>query len=298
MKKKVFKAVIPAAGFGTRMLPFTKAVPKELIPLVDTPVLEYVVQEAVDAGVTEILLIISPGKEAIREHFSAVPALADRLAGSGKKDLLKKITAFDGKVNISYAYQYEQKGLGDAVRLAADFAGNDPVLILLGDTVMDSFTERSVSAQLVDVYRDFGGAVIALEKVPPELVSRYGIASGREIAAGVLKLEKLVEKPALEDAPGDDAVAARYLLTPEIFRLLQDAEAGLHGEIQLTDSIAKLMKKENVYGCRIFGRRYDLGSAAGFVAANVEFALRRPDLQDSLGGKIVEILKKQSIKVQ
>lgn len=298
MFRNVTKAVIPAAGFGTRMLPFAKAVPKELIPLADTPVLEYVVREAVDAGVTDILIIISPGKEAVRQHFSPAPVLEERLKNSGKEHLLADLNNLLSKVNIRYVYQYEQKGLGHAVSLASEFVGNDPCLVLLGDTVMDSFTGVSVAAQLVGVYQKFGASVIALEEVPPEKVSSYGIAAGREILPGILQLEKLVEKPSVKDAPGNHAVAARYLLTPGIFHLLSETTPGLHGEIQLTDAIVKLMAAEDVYGCRIAGRRYDLGSVSGFVAANVEFALRRPDLQESLGGQIVEILKKQSITVQ
>jgi UTP--glucose-1-phosphate uridylyltransferase len=292
MNKKVFKAIIPAAGFGTRMLPFAKSVPKELIPLVDTPVLQYVVEEAVAAGVKEILIIISRGKEAIIRHFETAEELETRLAESGKTELLAAMQRINSLADITFVYQEELKGLGDAVRLGAEFAGNDPCLVMLGDTVMDSDTERSVAGQLVDVYDRFGHSVVALERVAPEKVSSYGIAAGEEIAKGVLQLSELVEKPSPEKAPGNLAVAARYLFTPAIFAELKNTAAGLHGEIQLTDAIRKLMNSEKVLGCCIAGRRFDLGSVAGFVAANVEFALRRPELQEVLGRRIMDILKK------
>lgn len=293
--KKVVKAVIPAAGFGTRMLPFAKAVPKELIPLVDAPVLQYVVEEAVAAGAEDILIIISSGKEALIKHFEPALELEKRLADSGKTALLAKMQRLNSLARIQFVYQQELKGLGDAVNLAAGFAGDDPCLVLLGDTVMDPRGERSVAGELVEVYEKFSSSVVALEKVPPEKVSSYGIAAGKVIEAGVLELTDLVEKPALEDAPGDLAVAARYLFTPGIFSALAETGCGLHGEIQLTDAIRKLMKRERVCGCQIKGRRFDLGTAAGFVAANVEFALRRPELQDVLGRQIMEILKSKNI---
>ena len=293
--KRVTKAVIPAAGFGTRMLPFAKAVPKELIPLVDTPVLQYVVEEAVAAGAEEILVIISAGKEALMHHFEPAEDLEARLEISGKKTLLEKMKKLNSLADIRFIYQHELKGLGDAVRLAADFAGDDPVLVLLGDTVMDSYTSRSVAGQLVDAYEKYQSSVIALEKVLPEKVSSYGIAAGRMIGESVLESTDLVEKPAPADAPGDLAVAARYLFTPGIFKALDETGSGLHGEIQLTDAICKLMKVESVCGCRISGKRYDLGTPAGFVSANVEFALRRPELQEVLGRQIMEILKNKNI---
>lgn len=292
MKKRVFKAVIPAAGFGTRMLPFTKAVPKELIPLVDKPVLQYVIEEAVAAGIEEVLLIVSSGKEAIIRHFNPVPDLEIRLEESGKQELLAQIRALNTMVKISYVYQQQLDGLGGAVRLAKNFAGDDPVAVMLGDTVMDSHTGRSVTGQLVDVYERYGTSVIAFEQVPPEKVSRYGVADAEELSDGVLKLRDLVEKPAPEKAPGNLAVAARYLFTPGIFTALEHTVAGLHNEIQLTDAVRLLLKSEAVHGCRIAGKRFDLGSKAGFVAANVEFAMRCPELQETLEKQLRNILNK------
>lgn len=288
--KKVVKAVIPAAGFGTRMLPFTKAVPKELIPLVDKPVLQYVIEEAVSAGIEDILLIISAGKEAIIRHFNPVADLEARLESSGKHELLAQLRAIDRMANIHYIYQQELDGLGGAVRLAARFAGDDPVAVLLGDTVLDAFGDRSVTGQLIDVYGKFGSSVIAFEEVAPEKVSRYGIAAADPVSENIVKLRDLVEKPSLETAPSRLAVAARYLFTPGIFKALAETPVGLHNEVQLTDAVRILLAREPVYGCRIAGKRYDLGSKAGFIAANVEFAMRRPDLQESLGGKLKQLL--------
>lgn len=295
MKEQVTKAVIPAAGFGTRMLPFTKAVPKELIPLVDTPVLQYVVEEAVSAGAQDILVIISKGKEAIINHFSPGEELEEKLLALHKNQLADRIKKINNLARIRYVYQHELNGLGDAVALARDFCSNEPFMVLLGDTVMDSASNVSVTGQLCEVFRRYHSSVIAVEKVSREKISSYGIVGGRELSAGVLKIDTLVEKPAPENAPGDMAVASRYLFTPGIFDALSVTAPGLHGEIQLTDSIVNLMKKESVYGCQIKGRRFDLGTVTGFVAANVEFALRRPELQDTLGRQIVRILKEKNI---
>ncbi len=295
MSRKVTKAVIPAAGFGTRMLPFTKAVPKELIPLVDTPVLQYVVEEAVASGVEEILMIISDGKEAVKNHFSPAADLEKRLRESGKDQLLESMTAINGLADIHYVYQSELNGLGGAVALAEDFAGDDPFFVLLGDTVMDSAVSAPVCSQLAVLYEKFGDPVIALTEVPLEKVSSYGIASGRNIARGEWLLDDLVEKPDVSAAPSRLAVSARYLLTPDIFPELRDTLPGKNNEIQLTDAIRSLMAKRNFYGCQIAGKRYDLGSISGFVAANVEFALRRPELQEILGRQIVDILKSKKI---
>lgn len=293
--KKVTKAVIPAAGFGTRMLPFAKAVPKELIPLVDAPVLQYVVEEAVAAGAEDILIIISHGKEALIRHFEPAEDLERRLAEANKTGLLARMQKLNSLARIQFVYQKELKGLGDAVSLASGFAGSDPCLVLLGDTVMDSSVAESVAGQLVRVYEKYSSSVIALEKVPVEKISSYGIAAGEVLEPGILRLTDLVEKPSPEDAPGDLAVAARYLFTPGIFSALSGTVAGLHNEIQLTDAIVKLMKTETVCGCQIAGKRYDLGTPAGFVKANVEFALRRPELREVLGRQIGELLKNQNI---
>lgn len=290
MKAAVTKAVIPAAGFGTRMLPFTKAVPKELIPLVDKPVLQYVVEEAVASGIEDILIVISAGKEAIIRHFNPTPDLELRLEESGRHEMLAEIRAISKLARIHYVYQQELRGLGDAVRLAENFSGGDPVAILLGDTVLDPAADRPVTGQLIDAYARCGGSVIALDEVPPEKVSRYGIADAEPAADGLLKLRDLVEKPSPEQAPSRLAVTARYLFTPGIFAALRAVAPGLNGEVQLTDAVRLLLRREPVWGCRISGRRFDLGSKAGFIAANVEFAMRRPELQETLGKQLKHLL--------
>lgn len=273
----VKKAVIPAAGFGTRMLPFTKAVPKELIPLVDKPVIQYVVEEAAASGISEILLIISRGKEAILRHFENAPLLAEFLQQKGDAANLLRLQTCDRNVNICHTYQQKLAGLGDAVLCAADFVGNEPFALLLGDTVMESTNGMPVTGQLKQIYERFGSSVAAVTAVPREKLSRYGVIGGRSVAPGVVEVETIVEKPAPEKAPGNLAVAARYLFTPGIFDRLRQTLPGLGGEIQLTDAMAGLLKQEKLYGCEICGRRYDLGSKAGFIAANLHFALQNAE---------------------
>lgn len=289
--KSVFKAVIPAAGYGTRMLPFTKAVPKELIPLVDKPVLQYVVEEAAASGITEILLIISAGKEALLRHFSPDVELENLLLKTGRTSMLAELKHINQLgVKIKAVYQEQLNGLGGAVALAKDFAGDDPVAVLLGDTVLDSDCSTPVIGQLIEVFNKYQTSVIALEKVAPEKVSNYGIASATSVGGNIVQLHDLIEKPLPQDAPGDLAVASRYLFTPGIFTALEKTLPGLHREIQLTDAVRILLQSEDVYGCRISGRRFDLGSKDGFIAANVEFAMRCPELQESLGKKLKQLL--------
>lgn len=291
----VKKAVIPAAGFGTRMLPFTKAVPKELIPLVDKPVIQYVVEEAAASGIEDILIVISSGKEAILRHFNPAFELEQRLEQSGKELLLGELREIGKGVNIQYVYQQQLNGLGDAVRYARSFAGNEPFALLLGDTVMDSTCERPVIGQLIDVYSKYNSSVVAVSKVEPAKLSSYGVVGGTEAAPGITKISKMVEKPAPDKAPGNLAVTARYVFTPAIFDALADIEPGVNGELQLTDAMVKLLGCEDVYGCEISGVRYDLGSKAGFIAANVEFALRDRKLKELLGVKLENILKEKML---
>lgn len=275
--KKISKAVIPAAGFGTRFLPFTRAVPKEMIPLVDKPVIQYVVEEAAASGIREILLIISQGKEAVIRHFEAAPQLAEFLRYKGDSANLLRLETCDAAVKISHTYQRKLAGLGDAVLCAADFVGDEPFALLLGDTVMESTNGVPVIRQLMQVYERFGASVAAVTPVPEEKLSRYGVIGGKAAAPGVVEVETIVEKPAPEKAPGNLAVAARYVFTPGIFAHLRQTLPGLGGEIQLTDGMAALLKSEKLYGCEICGRRYDLGSKAGFIAANLHFALQNAE---------------------
>ena len=280
MAGKVRKAVIPAAGFGTRFLPFTKSVPKELIPLVDKPVIQYVVEEAVASGIEEILLVISSDKEPIIRHFNPVPELERRLAEQNKVEMLREVQSISKLADIHYVYQQELNGLGDAVSYAKCFAGNEPFAVLLGDTVMDSFSEKPVTRQLADIFEQTSSSVVALEEVPLERVSKYGIADGEEVSPGVLKIRKMVEKPSPEEAPSRLAFAARYNFTPEIFAALAAIGRGKNNEIQLTDAMQKLLLTGSMYGCKVAGKRYDIGSKSGFLKSTVEFGLRRPEFRD------------------
>ena len=280
MKTQVKKAVIPAAGFGTRFLPFTKSVPKELIPLVDKPVIQYVVEEAVESGIEEILLVISSDKEPIIRHFNPVPELERRLEEQNKSEMLSEIRKISKLAKIHYVYQQELNGLGDAVARAEYFVGNEPFAVLLGDTVMDSFTDKPVTRQLAEIFERTSSSVVALEEVPLERVSKYGIADGEEIEPGVLKIRQMVEKPSPENAPSRLAFAARYIFTPEIFAALAKTGRGKNNEIQLTDAMQKLLVSGAMYGCKVAGKRYDIGSKSGFLKSTVEFALRRPEFRE------------------
>ena len=280
MSVKVKKAVIPAAGFGTRFLPFTKSVPKELIPLVDKPVIQYVVEEAVASGIEEILLVISSDKEPIIRHFNPVPELERRLEEQNKSEMLSEIRKISKLAKIHYVYQQELNGLGDAVARAEYFVGNEPFAVLLGDTVMDSFTDKPVTRQLAEIFERTSSSVVALEEVPLERVSKYGIADGEEIEPGVLKIRQMVEKPSPENAPSRLAFAARYIFTPEIFAALAKTGRGKNNEIQLTDAMQKLLVSGAMYGCKAAGKRYDIGSKSGFLKSTVEFGLRREEFRE------------------
>ncbi len=272
------KAVIPAAGYGTRFLPATKSQPKEMLPIVDTPTIQYVVQEAVDSGIKDILMIIGRGKRAIEEHFSRNFELEAELKAKGKEAELALIDTLPADVRIHFVWQHEQNGLGDAIRCARDHVENEPFAVLLGDTVLESFEARPVTRQLMDVYAEKEELVIALEEVPEELVGRYGIVDGNDLGGGILTVKDMIEKPSPEEAPSKLAVASRYILPPEIFSALDVVEPGKGGEIQLTDAIRILLEQRNLYGCRINGRRHDLGNKLDFLKSSILFALKRDDL--------------------
>ena len=287
----VRKAVIPAAGFGTRFLPFSKSVPKELIPLVDRPVIQYVIEEAVAAGIEEILIILSSEKEAVIRHFNPVPELEKRLAERGKNEILDDILRLNNLAKIHYVYQQQLNGLGDAVLQAKAFCGNEPFAVLLGDTVMDSFEDRCVTRQLLDVFDKYGSSVVALEEVPLEKVSSYGIADGKMCEENVLDICRMVEKPSPENAPSRLAFAARYVFTPQIFAELEQTSRGKDNELQLTDAMSKLLTNDKMYGCRIAGKRYDLGSKMGFLKGTVEFGLRRTEFREAFADFLRETVK-------
>jgi len=279
----VRKAVIPAAGFGTRFLPISKAVPKEMLPVVDKPVIQYVVEEAVASGITDILIIISRGKRSIEEHFMANPELEADLESKGKTEALEELRHLQSLARIHFVFQPKMGGLGDAVRCARDHVGNEPFAVLLGDALVSpSEGAKPVMRQLMDVQEKHGGSVVALEEVPLEKVSRYGILGGQEVEPGVFKADKFIEKPKPEEAPSRLAVSARYILTPGIFAELDRTPAGKGGELQLTDAMASLMRDEPLYGVKYAGRRHDIGNKLDFVKANLWWGLQRPDMAEAL----------------
>jgi UTP--glucose-1-phosphate uridylyltransferase len=284
--KKVRKAVIPAAGFGTRFLPIAKAVPKEMLPIVDKPVIQYVVEEAVESGITEIFIIISRSKRAIEEHFAANPELDRELESKGKHEALaelRKVDEIGRKARIQFVLQPKMGGLGDAVRCARDQVGDEPFAVLLGDALVSPDEgAKPVLRQLMDVHEKHGGSAVALEEVPLEKVSRYGILGGREIEPCVFRADQFIEKPKPEEAPSRLAVSARYILAPGIFEELDRTPTGKGGELQLTDAMAALMKHEPLFGVKYAGRRHDIGNKLDFVKANLWWAMRRPDMAESL----------------
>ncbi len=265
----ITKAVIPAAGFGTRMLPAAKAIPKEMLPVLDRPAIQYVVQEAADAGIADVLLISGRGKSAIEDHFDPYPDLQRRLAASGKEALLQSLDELMNQVQIHSVRQSAPLGLGHAVLQAQRHVGDQPFLCLLGDTL---FSGPSPAMQLLEAYRQLGCTIIGLEEVAAEKVGRYGIAGGKELSAGLWKLDQLVEKPAVADAPSRLAIAARYILTPDIFFWLQQTPPGKGGEIQLTDALRRLMESRPVYGLVLQGKRHDIGNPLDWLKTNLHFA--------------------------
>ncbi|HEY2572680.1 MAG TPA: UTP--glucose-1-phosphate uridylyltransferase GalU [Verrucomicrobiaceae bacterium] len=283
MSRPVQKAVIPAAGFGTRFLPVAKAVPKEMLPIVDKPVIQYVVEEAAASGITEIIIVISKNKRAIEEHFAQNPALEEELESKGKAEALAELRKLTALPRIRYVQQAKMGGLGDAVRCARDAVGDEPFAVLLGDALVSAGEgAKPVTRQLMDVHEKHGGSVVALEEVPLEKVSRYGIMGGSEIERGVIRAEKFVEKPSPAEAPSRLAVSARYILEPEIFAELDCTPAGKGGELQLTDAMASLMKRRPLFGLKYDGRRHDIGNKLDFVKANVWWGLRRPEMGEEL----------------
>jgi len=275
------KAVIPAAGYGTRFLPATKSQPKEMIPIIDTPVIQYVVEEAVESGITDILMIIGKGKRAIEEHFDRSPILEESLLKKQNLKMLDKIRAISNMANIHFVWQKEMNGLGDAILHAKCHVGNEPFAILLGDTLVQG-EGGPITKQLVDVYEKHGGSVVAMEEVKPELVSRYGILDGTPVGDNVYKANDWIEKPSPEEAPSNLAVASRYIFTPDIFDYLEKTLPGKNNEIQLTDAMREMVKTHPMYGLKFNGKRYDIGNKMGFLKTNIEFGLKDPEIRDSL----------------
>ena len=286
------KAVIPAAGFGTRLLPASKSQPKEMLPIVDTPTIQYAVEEAVAAGITDILMIIGKGKRAIEEHFYRNFELELELEEKGKEKELEELKRISNLANIHFVWQKELNGLGDAISYARDHVGNEPFAVLLGDTLVQSNSGESVTKQMIDVYERYNESVVALEEVDRDKVSRYGVMDGKVIDKNIYLVENFVEKPDPEDAPSNLVIAGRYVLTPEIFDCIDRTKPGKNNEIQLTDAMELLLKERAMYGLRFEGRRYDLGNRLDFLKTNIEFALMRDDLKEGMEEFIKELAAK------
>jgi UTP--glucose-1-phosphate uridylyltransferase len=278
----VRKAVIPAAGYGTRFLPIAKAVPKEMLPLVDKPVIQYVVEEAAASGITDILIVISRSKRAIEEHFHPAHELEAELEAKQRVSDLTDLRRLQNLARIHYIWQPKMGGLGDAILYARDHTGDEPFAVLLGDTVVASDTEKPVTRQLADVVEQHGGSAVALQRVPADKVSRYGILGGQEIAPGLVRADSFVEKPKPEEAPSNLAVSARYVLSPAIYDHLLRTPKGKGGELQLTDAMASLMREEALHGLVYAGQRHDIGNKLDFIKANLHFALQREDIAPAL----------------
>jgi UTP--glucose-1-phosphate uridylyltransferase len=286
------KAVIPAAGFGTRMLPAAKAVPKELLPVLDRPTIQYVVEEAAAAGIDDVLLVTSRDKKAVEDHFDRLPELEARLAAGGKEALLASVAAIAATVKVHAVRQPEQKGLGDAVYQAKRHVGDEPFICMLGDTIFSTFAGGDPPAKaLAEAYRKLGTSIIALEEVSPEKVSRYGIVGGQMLGDGVIKIERLVEKPSVEAAPSRLAIAARYLLTPAIFGCLEETKPGKGGEIQLTDALQLLLKREPIHGVVLKARRHDIGNPVDWLKTNLLFASRDAATWSAIAPMLQELLR-------
>jgi UTP--glucose-1-phosphate uridylyltransferase len=269
------KAVIPAAGLGTRFLPATKAQPKEMLPIIDTPTIQYVVQEAVDSGIEDILIISGKGKRAIEDHFDRNPELEARLENNDKDALFHEIRHLADMANIHYIRQKEINGLGDAILYARFHTGNEPFAVLLGDTIIDSVIP--VTQQLIDAYAQYRCSVVAVEKVPKDKVSRYGIVGGKKLNDQILNISQFIEKPSMEEAPSNLAIAGRYILTPNIYKSLQNTSKGKNDEVQLTDALMLLTRREDVMAAIIEGKRYDIGNKLDYLKTTVEYGLKRKE---------------------
>ena len=282
MASSVRKAVFPAAGLGTRFLPATKAQPKEMLPLVDKPIIQYGVEEAVASGVDNILLVTGRGKNAIEDHFDVSVELETFLEARGKREQLEEVRKISNLINFAYVRQGEPLGLGHAVLVARELVGNEPFAVILADDVIDA--DPPATKQLIDVFEKVKGPVLAVERVPPSEISNYGVIQPDttvDLGPGIYQIVDLVEKPPKHEAPSDLAIIGRYILTPDIFPALAATKSDRTGEIQLTNGLKELLKTRPIYACEVKGVRHDTGNKLGFLKAVVYFALRRPDLADN-----------------
>lgn len=285
---KVRKAIIPAAGLGTRFLPATKAQPKEMLPIVDKPTIQFIIEEAIASGIEEILIITGRGKRAIEDHFDRSLELEEELKKKGQESLLAQVRQIAELCNIHYIRQKEAKGLGHAIHCAKAFIGDEPFAVLLGDDIVDA--KVPCLKQMINAYDEYQTSILGVQRVAREDVPKYGIVEGKQIDERIYKVKTLVEKPDIDQAPSDVAILGRYIITPAIFKYLENAKPGKNGEIQLTDSLCELAKKEPMYAYDFIGRRYDVGNKLGFLQATVEFALKREDLKDDFEAYLRSIL--------
>jgi len=275
---KVRKAIIPAAGLGTRFLPATKAQPKEMLPIVDKPTIQYIIEEAIASGIEQILIITGRGKRAIEDHFDRSFELEEELRRKGQEELLTQVVDIANLVDIHYIRQKEPRGLGHAINCARAFIGEEPFAVLLGDDIVDS--EKPCLRQLMDVFDEYHTTVLGVQQVPWEDVSKYGIVSGKEVDEHIYKIKDMIEKPDRNQAPSNIAILGRYIIRPSIFDYLENAQPGKNGEIQLTDALHRQMENEAMFAFEFEGHRYDVGNKLGFLQATVEFALKRPELKE------------------
>ena len=292
MSKSVRKAIIPAAGLGTRFLPATKAQAKEMLPIADKPTLQYIIEEAIASGIEEILIVTGRNKKSIEDHFDRSVELELELEQKNKKEMLEMVQNISNMVNIHYIRQKEPKGLGHAVHCAKSFIGDEPFAVLLGDDIVDGNTP--CLKQMINCYDEYKTTVLGVQEVAKENVDKYGILDVKHIEDRVYKVKDMVEKPSVEEAPSNIAILGRYIITPEIFNILEDQAPGKGGEIQLTDALQTLATKEAIYAYNFEGRRYDVGDKLGFLQATVDFALKRPELKDDF----IEFLKTKSDEIE
>lgn len=289
MKKTVKKAIIPAAGLGTRFLPATKSQPKEMLPIVDKPTLQYIIEEAINSGIEEILIITGRNKKSIEDHFDKSVELELELQQKGKTEMLEMVQEISNMVNIHYIRQKEPKGLGHAIHCAKSFIGDEPFAVLLGDDIVDSDTP--CLKQLIDAYDEYKTSILGVQEVAKEDTNKYGILDCKYIEDRVYKVKDMIEKPNIEEAPSNIAILGRYIITPAIFEILENQAPGKGGEIQLTDALKTLASHEAIYAYNFEGRRYDVGDKLGFLEATIDFALKRDNLKDGLINYMQNIVK-------
>ncbi|HJD00540.1 UTP--glucose-1-phosphate uridylyltransferase GalU [Candidatus Arthromitus sp. SFB-turkey] len=283
------KAIIPVAGFGTRFLPVTKSIPKEMIPIIDKPTIQYIIEEAVESGITDILLVTSKYKKSIEDYFDNFKELESVLESSKNYEMLDMIKNISNMVNITFVRQKEQKGLGHAIYQGKTFVGNEPFCVLLGDDIVYN-RDKPCLKQLIECYEEYGGSVLGVQEVKHEDVSKYGIVDGNKISENIYRVNNLIEKPSMEEAPTNIAILGRYVISCKIFEHLEKENYGKNGEIQLTDSITNLISTEEVYAYKFQGTRYDIGDKVGYLKATIDYSLRddkiKHIIKDYLGEKL------------